>query len=354
MKKAIGFAIAVVVAVAFVAWPRAQAVEFQTVGYGDFSQTLELEGQSFYEQVKSYVSASGGTLMYCAKEGALIDEGDLLLEIDDGTAQVLDQTQQKLLNLQAARQRPEIVPVWGRAQDYLIKLYDMLALASTSSVDYTLYNEAIENSKISDTVQVLAQDGNDASSNAKAVQLQQQVAQLQTKLEGNRTTSELSGVVIYATEQGVQLAQEETVLMLGTGKVAVAATADSKTLSEIKEGMRAVLTAHGRSWIGEVSGKTSYSVEIKPPDGFDVEQGETVEIRIDTMRLDNAVMVPIECVAADEQGQYVLTRENNKLSRRAVVCSVNDGSHIVVDEGLGIGEQIALFPELYKEGARVK
>ncbi len=103
-----------------------------------------------------------------------------------------------------------------------------------------------------------------------------------------------------------------------------------------------------REWYG---GPIEYGIEIRildPPPGLTPGQRAKAKILVEQLR--DVLQVPIQSVLERSGSHYCLVRDaqGTWLTRKVSIGS-NNGSFVVVREGLDEGEQVALNPELYWE-----
>ncbi len=100
-----------------------------------------------------------------------------------------------------------------------------------------------------------------------------------------------------------------------------------------------------RQWYG---GPIEYGVEIRivdPP--AELTPGQRAKIKIFVEKSENVVQVPIQSIVERSGSHYCLIRsiEGIWITRKVSIGS-NNGSFVVLHDGVGDGEQVALNPDL--------
>jgi HlyD family secretion protein len=82
--------------------------------------------------------------------------------------------------------------------------------------------------------------------------------------------------------------------------------------------------------------------------------GFRVEAHIVTRRLEDALKVPVGALVRDGQGWAVFVADGPRAVRRGVKAALRNGVEAVIDEGLGPGERVIVYPpDSLRDGSRI-
>ena len=89
------------------------------------------------------------------------------------------------------------------------------------------------------------------------------------------------------------------------------------------------------------AGTASVGAEIRidNPDEF-IYLGIEAKVLIDTKEASKVLLLPVECVNADQEGEFVYTVENGVVVRKDVVTGISSNTYIEIREGLSEGEEV--------------
>lgn len=184
--------------------------------------------------------------------------------------------------------------------------------------------------------------------------MQVEVNDLQRRVDQASNASPVEGTVISTVPKGGVVEKGMSVMIIGTGEQRVYADISPEQMAEVSVGMPASFTYENKTWRGQIAQIKGNTIEIKPPEGFSASEGAKVSINVIKQSIKDVVILPSEAVAKDDKGSYVLVNDDGTLVRRNVVTGLSSRGNIAVEEGLGVGESVALNPESYKEGQKVK
>lgn len=161
-------------------------------------------------------------------------------------------------------------------------------------------------------------------------------------------TAEFNGIV---TETGVVEGMTVTegiqlLTLAGTDHVRVAVSVTKYDLAKISLGQKADITINGKVYEGTVSkinrmatasatGTASVGVQIhiENPDD-NIYMGLDAKVEIHTGKAENALLIPVEALNADKNGDFVYVVENGIAVRKDIVTGISSSEYIEVKEGL--------------------
>lgn len=177
-----------------------------------------------------------------------------------------------------------------------------------------------------------------------------------TAIEGveSGVTADFNGVItsLSAVEGSTPLVGAEMITLESTEKVKVEISISKYDLEKVTVGQEAEVTIAGNTYQGKVakingmattnaSGAAVVGVDIKidNPDS-DIFLGVEAKVRVHTAKADQALVVPIEVINSDKDGDFVYTVEDGILIRKSVVTGISSDTYCEIKEGLEEGDQV--------------
>lgn len=192
----------------------------------------------------------------------------------------------------------------------------------------------------------------EANNKTQEIEAQETLSNLQSVENGivaefNGVVTEMNVVEGATVTDGTQLLKLES-----TEDVSVKILITKYDLDKIAIGQKAVITIGGKEYEGEVSkinkmAETNSSgaavvgteVKISNPDN-NVYLGVEAKVIISTARETDSVIVPVETVNVDMEGEFVYLVKEGILVRQSVVTGLSSDTMIQITEGLTEGDQI--------------
>lgn len=170
----------------------------------------------------------------------------------------------------------------------------------------------------------------------------------------NGILADFDGVVteLNVVEGDTPMTGARLLVLESTEKVKVEIFVSKYDLEKIAVGQEADVTIAGNTYNGVVSkingmATTNASgaavvgaeIQIKNPDS-NIFLGVEAKIKINTSVAKQALVVPIEVVNSDKEGEFVYVVEEGILQKRRIVTGISSDSYCEVKEGLNEGEQV--------------
>lgn len=165
--------------------------------------------------------------------------------------------------------------------------------------------------------------------------------------EFNGIVTELSVVEGAPVTEGMSL-----ITLANRDRMKVDISVTKYELEKIAVGQKAQITVSGHDYEGEVvkidkmatvnaSGTASVGAEIRidHPDEF-IYLGIEAKVLIGTKEASGVLLLPVECVNVDREGEFVYTVENGVVVRKDVVTGISSNTYIEIREGLSEGEEV--------------
>lgn len=161
--------------------------------------------------------------------------------------------------------------------------------------------------------------------------------------------TECSAVAGSTVTDGMQLLTLES-----SGDVKVTFSASKYDLEKLELGQKVDAVISGSTYQGEISkinrmaaanasGTPMVGAEVhllNPDDRIIL--GLDAKLTIYTRKAENALLVPVEAVNADKNGDFLYIVENGKVAKRLIVCGVSTDTYTEVVEGITEEDQIIL------------
>lgn len=170
----------------------------------------------------------------------------------------------------------------------------------------------------------------------------------------NGILADFDGVVteLNVVEGDTPMAGAQMLVLESTEKVKVEISVSKYDLEKIALGQEAEVTIAGNTYNGVVSkingmATTNASgaavvgaeIQIKNPDS-DIFLGVEAKVKINTSVAKQVLVVPIEVVNSDKEGDFVYAVEDGILLKKRIVTGISSDNYCEVKEGLNEGDQV--------------
>lgn len=243
------------------------------------------------------------------------------------------------------------------SSDYITELDKEIADCQEALTEFREYKTKMESQKSSSESTVLnsyEQQQHVADKELAALSYEQAAADYQTAQEGVR--AEFDGIVTECTAMpGAMVAEGTQLLTLeNSSDVRVSFQASKNDIEKLALGQKADVTVAGRSYQGEVSKinrmatanqsstpMVGVEVRIINPDEHII-LGLDAKLTVLTNETDDALLIPVEAINADKEGDFLYVIEEGVAVRRPVVCGISSNEYTEIIEGVAEGDQIIL------------
>lgn len=179
----------------------------------------------------------------------------------------------------------------------------------------------------------------------------------------NGVTAEFNGVVtsVSAVEGATPAVGTQMVTLESTEDVKVEISVSKYDLEKIAVGQEAEVVLAGKTYQGSIakingmattnaSGAAVVGVEIwiDNPDS-DIYLGVEAKVSVHTAYAEQVLVVPVEVINSDKNGDFVYAVENGILVRKNVVTGISSDSYCEIKEGLNEGDMIVGSIAAYME-----
>lgn len=167
-------------------------------------------------------------------------------------------------------------------------------------------------------------------------------------------TADFNGVVteLSIVEGGTPANGTSMITLESTENVKVEISISKYDLEKIAVGQNATVTIAGNTYEGTVSkingmATTNASgtavvgadIQIENPDE-NIFLGVEAKVAIDTAKAEQVLVVPIEVINSDKDGDFVYVVDNGVLVKKRIVTGISSDNYCEIKEGLTEGEQI--------------
>ncbi len=187
---------------------------------------------------------------------------------------------------------------------------------------------------------------------AEQMKTEQNLSYIQSVTDGVK--ADMAGVItqITVTDGAPVTSGAALVTVASNSEVHVAINLSKTDLAKVKEGQKADVTIAGKKYEGEVSfinhmattnanNMPVVEAQIKITNADeDIYLGIEAKVVIYADKSENVLVVPVETVNSDKDGDFVYVVENNIVVRKDVVTGVSSDEYIEVTDGLLENDQV--------------
>ena len=166
--------------------------------------------------------------------------------------------------------------------------------------------------------------------------------------------AEFNGVIsMSSVESGAKtVAGTEMLTLASMEDIKVTFSVSKSNLEDLKIGQKAVITILGNEYKGTVSringiatsgtnGSTSVAVEVRIDNPDDkIYLGVDAKVELTTASKSDVIMLPVESVSADKEGEFVYLVVDGIVEKRYVTLGISSDEYVEVTEGLEETDQI--------------
>lgn len=166
--------------------------------------------------------------------------------------------------------------------------------------------------------------------------------------------AKFNGIVteMNAVEGSTVVEGENLLTLANSDKVKVDIAVTKYDLEKLAVGQKATVNVSGHEYEGEIvkidrmasansSGTAVVGAEVRinNPDEY-IYLGIEAKVEIFTESASRILVLPVECVNADKEGDFVYVVENGIVVKKSVTTGISSDTYIEIKEGLSEGEQV--------------
>jgi RND family efflux transporter MFP subunit len=271
-------------------------------------------------------------------------------------AQIADLTK-KINDNTTARSRNQYLSSIASSSDYVADMNKEIAEVSERLADFQEYKAKMEAQKSGSENTVLdSYQKEQYAASEELAKLTYAQAQENYDLAQAGITADFDGIVMNLTAiPGATVTGGYQLLTLASSQnVKVIFAASKSDLTKLAIGQKVDLTIANSAYAGEVSkidrmatlnasGTAMVNVEVTITNPDDkIILGLDAKLVVYTSKSENALLVPIEAVNADQDGDFLYVAENGVVVRKPVVCGISSDLYIEIKEGITDDDQVII------------
>lgn len=267
------------------------------------------------------------------------------------------QKAQELQEVGIAQTRNSYLQQVASSSDYAVKMQEEIDKVTKALTEFKEHEAEMESQKASNENAVLdsyQRERYQADSEMAAMTFAQAQEDYDRALQG--IAAEFDGVVTECVAvEGAMVAQGTQLLTLeNSNQVKVVFSASKYDLEKLELGQKAEVTISGNVYQGTIS-KINRMAEVNasgtPMVGIEIHLsnpddkiilGLDAKIVVYTHKTEGALLVPVEAINGDKDGDFLYVVENNIVVRKPIVCGISSDTYTEILEGIGENDQIIL------------
>lgn len=276
--------------------------------------------------------------------------------LDPSSSEYADKTAQ-LQDIEAQISRKQYEQSMVASSDYAAKMNQEIADVTERLQGYEEYKARMESQKTSSELAVLDKyDKTQYDADHELAVLSYKDAEADYYAAKKGVCAEFDGIVTECSVvPGTMVSEGTPLLTLESSKdVKISFNASKQDVEKLAVGQKATITISGHSYQGEVqkinrmavrnesnTPMVGAEVHILNPDE-NIILGMDAKLQIQTRSVKNALLIPVEAINADRDGDFLYVVENGVVVRKPVVCGISSDSLTEIKEGITEEDQIIL------------
>lgn len=241
--------------------------------------------------------------------------------------------------------------------DYYAKMEQEISDVQERIADYEEYKARMESQKTSSEGTVMdSYDKEQYSVDMQLAELTYQEAEEEYYAAKQGICAEFDGIVTESSAvSGAAVTNSVQLLTLeNSNNLKVIFNASKYDLEKLEVGQKAEVTISGKTYEGEVSKinrmatvnesntpMVGAEIHISNPDDKII-LGLDAKLVIYTNKAENALLIPVEAINADKDGDFLYVVENGVAVKKSIVCGISSDIYTEVTEGITEEDQIIL------------
>lgn len=259
------------------------------------------------------------------------------------------------VNLQISRN--QYAQSIASSSDYVAKMNSEIADVKEHIAACEEYRTRMENQKTSSEGAILdSYDRTQYDADLELADMSYQEAETDYYKAKQGICAEFDGIVTECTAiSGAPVAEGTQLLVLeSSNDVKISFNASKQDVEKLAVGQKADITISGRAYEGEVrkinrmaernesnTPMVGVEVHITNPDDHII-LGMDARLEIYTGKTSDALLIPVEAINADRDGDFLYVVENGIVVRKPVTCGISSDTYTEIIEGITQEDQIVL------------
>lgn len=292
-----------------------------------------------------------------------------LEELSPSDTDAIAKKEKRIRKLQGELSRNTYLQQIADSSDYVVEMEEEIANVQELIAEYEEYKAEMESQKNGSETGVMdSYDKISYEADKELADIAYSEAQNAYYASKSGICAEFSGVVTEVSAVEGSTVSEGTQLLTleSTEEVKVSFSASKQDVAKLEVGQGVEITISGNSYNGTVSKinrmatmnasntpMVGVEVHIDNPDDKII-LGLDAKLKINTRSVQDALMIPVEAINADRDGDFLYVVENGIAVRKPVVCGISNDTHTEILEGVTEQDQIILtYIGMLEEGMAV-
>ena len=332
-------------------------LEQQLEDYNNYLESLQDKLTTNQRETGNALSAESYNLS--SRSSVLQEQLEALDRTAPDYAEQLTALQNELQSVSTQIARNQYLQQVSGSTDYVVKMEDEIAEVQKHIAECEAYKAEMESQKASSEAGVLDSYAVEQYSVDKELaEISYKAAEEDYYLAKQGVVAAFDGIVTecVAVEGSAVMDGAQLLTLESSNDVKVEFSVSKYDLEKLVVGQQVTVTILGKEYEGTVSkidkmattsvdSKTPMvgaEVHITNPDD-DIILGMDAKLEINTKKSEAALMVPVEVINADADGDFLYVVENGIVVRKAIVCGISTDTHTEVLEGITEADEIVVM-----------
>ena len=281
---------------------------------------------------------------------------DLNKELQDGvTAERAKEINKELQDISSSQARNSYVQSIANSSDYVVNMQNEIATVQEHITECENYKAQMQSQKGSSEGTILNSYQSEAyAADKDLAQLTYQEAQKQYDAAQKGIVADFDGIVTECTGvSGASVTEGAQLITLESSQnVKVTFDASKSDVAKLEIGQKVDVTISGNKYEGEIakinrmatvnaSNTPMVGVEVHLTNPDDkIILGLDAKLTVHTDSAQNTLLIPVEAINADKNGDFLYVIENGMVVRRPITCGISSDEYTEVLEGITEEDQI--------------
>lgn len=261
----------------------------------------------------------------------------------------ITQKEQELQEVNSSMNHNSYVSSTASNSDYVAELQEKISVAQEQLQDYESYKAEMQSQKSSTENSVMdSYDKTQYSADKEMASLTYQETEEDYNQAKEGIVADFTGIITECSAvEGSTVAGGTALMTLASSEnVKVSFNASKYDIQKLELGQKADVTISGRVYEGEISKINRMASEnssntpmvgvevhlLNPDDNIIL--GIDAKLVVYTKKAENALLIPVEAINADKEGDFLYVAENGVAVRKPIVCGVSTDTYTEVTEGI--------------------
>lgn len=281
---------------------------------------------------------------------------DLNKELQSGvTAERSKEINKELQDISSAQARNTYVQSIANSSDYVVDMQNEIATVKEHINECENYKQQMQSQKGTSESSVLNGYQSQAyAADKDLAQLTYQEAEKQYDAAKAGIVADFDGIVTECTGVSGASVTEGTQLIVleSSGNVKVTFDASKSDVAKLETGQKVDVTISGNKYEGEISKinrMATVNASNTPMVGVEVHLtnpddkiilGLDAKLTVHTDSAQNTLLIPVEAINADKNGDFLYVIENGAVVKKPVTCGISSDEYTEILEGITEEDQI--------------